>query len=437
MKDLVLQKILTPYLAWCARQIIARHQPLIIGITGSVGKSSTKEAIYCVLKNRFRVRRSLGNLNNEIGLPLTIISESEPKGNWLKWISVLIKGFSQGLARSKKYPRILILEMAVDRPGDMKYLLTLAPCKIGIITNIGVTHLEYFKDVKHILKEKSALVKQVPGDGLAMLNYDDFSLRSLTKTLKKPILSFGFRPGADIRATDLKIGFSPGLGEGVSLAHGVSFRINYKTIFLPIELPNVISKALVYSVLAAITVGVHFNMNLVEIAKNLKDFRPLPGRMQLLRGKRGNIIIDDTYNAAPNSTKASLEILALVKSRKKTVILGDMLELGVLEEPAHKELAKQIYPVASKVILVGKRTANTHKELRKLGFPKDKIFHFRIVSSLIKKLPSLIGKGEVILIKGSQGMRMEKAAEKLIPIKNWKMLTRQDKYWRRKPVKEI
>lgn len=437
MKELLINKLLTPYLAWCARRIIARHKPLIIGVTGSVGKSSTKEAVYWVLKNRFRVRKSQSNLNNQLGLPLTIISETEPKASLYRWAKVLIFSLTLSFFRSRRYPRILVLEMAVDRPKDMEYLLSIVSPKIGIVTNVGITHLEYFRDQKNILKEKTLLLKKLPDNGLAIFNYDDFQLRAFAKKMKQPALSFGFRPGADIRAADLKIAYSPDLGEGVSLAQGISFRAHYKTIYLPLELPHIISSALAYPVLAAIAVGVYLGMNLVEIAKRLKSFRTLPGRVQLLRGKKGNLIIDDAYNSAPASAKAALEVLAMVKSRKKTVIMGDMLELGNREEAAHKELAKLLFPVTGKVILVGKRTGITHRELRSLGFPKDKIFHFRLVTNLTRKLPNLIGKGEVILVKGSQGIRLEKAVEALVARKNWKYLTRQDKYWKRKPVKSV
>jgi len=437
MKQLFINKILIPYLAWCSHRIIAKHRPLVIGVTGSVGKSSTKEALYCVLKNRFRSHRSMGNLNNEIGLPLAIIGEKNPKGNPWNWIMVILEGFSLALKKSRHYPKVLVLEMAVDRPGDMKYLTSIAPPKIGVITSIGLTHLEFFRDEKKILEEKSLLLRNLPPNGLAVLNYDDMRLRSLAKSLKIPVLTYGFRMGADIQASDLKIGYSKDLGEGVNLAKGTGFRVNYKTIFLPIDLPYIISKTQVQSALAAISVGIHMGMNLVEIGKQLKEYRPLPGRMCLIRGKGGNIIIDDTYNSAPSSVKSALEIMALVKSKKKTIILGDMLELGSAEEPAHKELAKLIYPVAGRVILVGKRTAATHKELRRLGFPKDKIFHFRIVDNLVKKLPGLVGKGEVILVKGSQGLRMEKAVEILVFKKERQNLTRQDTYWKKKPVKEV
>jgi len=436
MKETFLNNILIPYLAWCARRIVAKNKPLVIGITGSVGKSSTKEAIYCVLKDRFRVRKSQGNLNNEIGLPLAVIGEADPRGSLLEWLGILIKGFFLALKKAKGYPKILILEMAVDRPGDMKYLVGLAPPKIGVITDIGVTHWEFFSDEKKILQEKAILVKNLPKDGLVVLNFDNAQLRSFAKSHSRPVLTYGFRSGADIQASDLKTGYSADLGEGVNLAKGTSFRVNYKTIFLPIGLPNIISRSQVSSALAAAAVGIHLGMNLVEIGKSLKDYQPLPGRMRLLRGKRGNLIIDDTYNAAPNSVKSALETLALVKSKKKTVILGDMLELGSLEEKSHRDLAKSIYPVASKIILAGERTAATHKELRKLGF-KDKIYHFHLVTNLVPKLPGIIGKGEVILVKGSQGLRMEKAVEKLVVKKELNKLTRQDKYWRRKGVKEV
>jgi len=439
MKDKIIKNILVPFLGWCTRRIIKKHRPKIIGITGSVGKSSTKEMVYHVLKDRLSVRRSPGNLNNELGVPLTVIGESNPQGDILEWLKIIGRGIKLSFIKSKEYPKILILEMGVDRPGDMRYLLSIASCDIGIITNIGVTHLQFFHNVKNILKEKSELVKKLPEDGLAILNYDNFFLRLLKKSSKKPCLTFGLKPRADVKASDVKIGYTKGVGEGMSLAKGTNFKINYKTVFLPVHMPHIISSGQVYAALAAATVGLHLKMNLVEIADSLKKYKPLPGRMRLLGGKGGNIIIDDTYNSAPNSVKSALEVLVLVKSKKKTVILGDMLELGKIEKSAHKEMAKLVYPVANKVVLVGKRTLNTHKELRRLGFPKDKIFHFRMVTSLIKKLPSIVGKGEVILIKGSQGVRLEKAAEKLVksPRSAQKNLVRQSKYWKRKPVIEV
>lgn len=438
MKKFILLKIINPFLAWSAKGVIAKNKPIIIGVTGSVGKSSTKEAIYYVLKNKFPVVRNKGNLNNETGLPLAIISNIDPKGSLIKWLRVFAQSLYLKMVRSKNYPKVLILEMAVDRPGDMQYLNQIAQSNIAVITSIGITHLLYFKNQKQILKEKLEITKPVKKNGLVILNYDDPSLRPLKKTLTKPALTYGFRKGADILATDLKIGYSPELGEGVSLAQGVSFRISYRTIFLPVKLNHIISKAQVYSALAAIAVGIHFGMNLVEITRALKQFRSLPGRMQLIRGKKSCIIIDDTYNAAPNSVKMALEVLALIKSRKKTIILGDMLELGHLEESSHREIARLIHPVSDKIILVGKRTIFTHKELKKLGFPKDKIFHFRLASDLSRKILDIITKGEVILIKGSQGMRMEKIVEALLPKKAKKSkLVRQDKYWKKKGVKEV
>ena len=327
--------------------------------------------------------------------------------------------------------------MAVDRIGDMDYLLSIAQPKIGIITDIGVSHLEFFRDEKQILKEKAKMISQIPAGGIGIINYDNFYLRNFKKVSKTPLFSYGTRQGADVQAEDLKIGYAQGLGEGVSMAQGTSFRVRYKTIYLPVSLPNIISEAQVLSALSAISVGIQLGMNLVEITENLRDFSPLPGRMVLLRGKRGNIIIDDTYNSAPNSAKSALRTMALIKSRKKTVILGDMLELGKIEKSAHKELGKIVFPVADKVILVGERTLETHKELRKLGFPKNKIFHFHTVKNLLPAIGKIIGRGEFILVKGSQGMRMEKVVEKLVPSRYHRLLPRQDKYWKRKGVKKV
>ena len=414
MKKIILEKLLTPYLTWCARRIIQINQPIVVGVTGSVGKSSAKEAIYLVLKTKFSTRRNQGNLNNEIGLPLAVIGDINPKNDLIKWLQTIFRGFLLTLKKSRHYPEILVLEMAVDRPGDMKHLLSIAPCKVGVITSIGVSHLAFFQSEKDIFREKSRIFKNLPQDGLAIVNFDDPFLRGAKTKGKNKVFTFGFRTGADIQATEMKIGYAKEIGEGVSLAQGTSFRVNYNNIFLPVRLPLVISQAQVYSALAAMAVGLYFGMNLVEIATALKKFQSLPGRMRLLRGKKGNIIIDDTYNAAPNSVKMALSTLALIKTKKKTLILGDMLELGSIEEAAHRNLARIIHPVVSKIFLVGERTLNTHRELRRLGFAKDKIFHFKNSTNLAKKIGKIIGSGEVILVKGSQGARMEKIVEKLV-----------------------
>ncbi len=437
MKDFLLNKFLLPLLALVARRILKKNRPLIIGVTGSVGKSSTKEAIYTVLKAKFRVRRSLGNLNNEIGLPLTIISDLEPKKNPISWLKVIKSGFLGFFRSQKNYPEILILEMAVDRPKDMDYLISIASPEIAVVTGIGISHLEFFRKTKNILKEKIKIAKNLGKNGLLVLNYDDPLLRPLKKNSGKPTVAYGFRKGADVLAKDLKIGYNKELGEGISLAKGSSFQISYQTVIMPIRLPHIISKAQIYSALAGIVVGMHLGMNLVEIAATLKNFRPLPGRMNFLRGKNGNLIIDDTYNAAPASVRSALEVLALIKSRKKIVILGDMLELGSISQKEHSALAENLASVADKIILVGKRTLDTHKKLIALGFTRDKILHFRLSTDASKKIGSLVGKGSVILIKGSQGLRMEKIAEKLVNEKELKKLPRQDKSWKNKTVREV
>lgn len=437
MKNFLLNKILLPFLAHIARRVVKKNKPLIVGVTGSIGKSSTKEAIYTVLESKFRVRRSLGNLNNEIGLPLSIISEIEPKKSPLKWLKVAIDALSGYFFAQPNYPEILVLEMAVDRPKDMDYLVSIASPNIAVITGIGISHLEFFKKPKNILKEKIKIAKNLDKKGLLIVNYDDPLLRSIRKSSDKPTIAYGFRKGADVWAKDLKIGYNKELGEGISLAKGSSLQINYRTVIMPVRMPYIISKAQIYSALAGIVVGLHLGMNLVEISGALQKYKSLPGRMRMVRGKNGNLIIDDTYNAAPASVRSALEVLALIKSRKKVVILGDMLELGEISEREHTDLAGDLAAVADKIILVGKRTLATHKKLIGLGFKKDRIIHFKISTDAAPRIEALVGKGAVILVKGSQGLRMEKITERLVLEKELKKLPRQDASWKKKPVKEV
>ncbi len=168
-----LKKLLQLHLAMVAKAILKKYQPDIIGVTGSVGKTTSKDAIYAVLSHKFPARRNVKNYNNEIGLPLTIIGAETGGNSLLGWLSVFAKAAGLLLARDKNYPRILVLEMGVDRVGDMKYLTALAPCKAGVVTSVAPVHLEYFKTLERIAREKSVIVTHLKKDGWAILNGDN------------------------------------------------------------------------------------------------------------------------------------------------------------------------------------------------------------------------------------------------------------------------
>jgi len=428
-------KFLHKILAHFAKRIIKKYNPLIIGITGSVGKSSTKQAIYTVLRDKFDVRCSLKNYNNEIGLPLTIFDSLSPGRNIEGWLKILFR-VSKMLLFRVNYPEILILEMAADHPGDIKYLTNIATPKIGVITAIGLTHTEFFKNINSVTKEKQVLVKNLEKKDWAILNVDDERVEAMSDKTSAQILTFGLSEKANVQATEIKIDQEL-LGEGTCKVKGLTFKINYRGSIVPVFLPNIISQAQIYSVLGAIAVGLTLNLNLIDIIKTFSKYKALPGRLTIIPGIRETLLLDDTYNSSPSAVKISLLSLNKIKiasKAKKWVVLGDMLELGELSTQAHQEIGQEVGKMKPDyLIVVGEEAQKISEGAQNSGFSPEKIFSFSNSLEAGNFLESNISKGDILLIKGSQGIRLEKIVKKLMlkPDQAKKLLVRQDKKWLR------
>ncbi|MFA6184038.1 MAG: UDP-N-acetylmuramoyl-tripeptide--D-alanyl-D-alanine ligase [Parcubacteria group bacterium] len=424
-KIIYLEKVLR----FMAVIILKRHKPKVVGITGSVGKTLTKEAVFLVLKNNFKVRKNEENYNNEIGIPLTIIGAKTGGKNLFKWLVVFLKWIFW-LITPWGYPEILVLEMAVDRPGDMKYLMDFIPLEVGILTNISSSHLEFFKNIKAIAKEKSILVKSISGSGVAILNTDNLFIKEELETIKAKIISYGFTEEADIKVTDVRFNYDE---KGNS--RGLSFKLNFKGKIIPLRLPRIIAKHQLYAALAAVAVGEYFKVNLINALASLENFQSPRGRMNLILGVSGSLIIDDTYNSSPVSALAAIATLDQIKANRKFVILGDMFELGEDSAKGHADVIKTVLEGKfDKLILVGKKMREAVQNL--LGsdnYIKSVLFFDNPVEAgrIVK---NIISEGDLILVKGSQGMRMEKVIEQIMlnPQEAQKILCRQSKAWRKK-----
>jgi len=427
----MMKKIIQKFLKVLAKLIVKKYKPLIIGITGSVGKTSTKEAIFSVLKNRFSVRKSEKNYNNEIGLPLTIIGAESAGKSLFGWLKILWQAKKLILFPLKNYPQILILEMAADRPGDLEYLVSFAPPRISVVTAVAPVHLEFFKSLENIAQEKSVLVKCLPSSGQAILNADDERVYQMKDKTDAKVLTYGFSSRADIMAFDWENDF--GVLESKELI-GVRFKINYKGKIIPVFLPYVLGKQQTYAALAAIGVGLSLKMNLIEIVESLKEYNPPPGRMRLIAGVKRTLIIDDSYNASPLAVIMALDVLKKIPSKgRKFVVLGDMLELGSYSTKAHFEVGEKVASLdPDYLVAVGENAKNIIEGARKQGMPLEKIFHFFQSDDAAKFLKNIIQSGDVILVKGSQRMRMEKIVKELMayPEKARELLVRQGKGWR-------
>lgn len=422
-------KILQSVLRLLAKAVLWRRKPRIVGVTGSVGKSSAKEAIFAVLSSKFRVRRNEKNYNNEIGLPLTIIGAKSGGRSLLGWIKVFFR-WLWALLGAEKYPEILILEMGVDRPGDMDYLLSFIRPETGVMTNISSSHIEYFKTLDNIAREKGKLIEALPKEGAAILNNDDDLVLGLREKAQAPVFTFGFGEFADVSASNV----APIYENNVPC--GITFKLSYEGSILPMRLPGIIAPHLVYAALAAVAVGLQFKLHLVEIAEALKNFRSLPGRMGLVEGIKNSLIIDDSYNASPASTISALEVMENFEVQRKIAVLGDMLELGEESEEDHEKVAAKVFAMkADKFLAVGDRMAAAAGKMRPRGFSEENVLLFPDPESAGRALQNIIRPGDVVLVKGSQGMRMEKIVEEVMrePQKAGELLCRQSSEWLKKP----
>ncbi len=424
-----MKKIIQLKLKFLAKIILAKYKPEIVGVTGSVGKTGTKEAIYTVLSYRFKVRRSIKNYNNELGVPLTVIGAEAPGRSLWAWLRIFLRAGRLIIRKDKNYPKILVLEMGVDRPGDMDYLLSIVKCRVGVITSIGSSHLEFFKSFRGIQKEKRKIIEKINKGGWAVLNYDDKSVREFSQKSTNKVLSYGFEEKADVRAQNLVFKFEEdGDIEDMS---GISFKLNYEGSVVPITLPRTIGYSAIYAALAGAAVGIGYNMNLVEISRALKDFYLPPGRMNLIKGIKHTLIIDDTYNASPQSTNSALEFIRKIdlgEKGRKWAILGDMMELGSYTEKGHLLVGKEVFESGFDIlVVVGERALDIARAAREAGMRKEDIFNFDASPEAGRFVQERMEEGDLLFIKGSQKVRMEKIVKEIMadPLNAPNLLVRQ------------
>jgi len=420
MKNLFKRNLIA-LLGWLAKKMIKKHQPEIIGITGSMGKTSCKEAVKLVLGSKYQVLAPERSYNTEIGLPLTVFAEKVPVKIYslLGWLLLILRCFSK-LIFWQNYPKILILEMGADKPGDIGYLTNLAKPHISIVTSVAPTHLLRFKTVEEVAQEKSVIIQCLNKDDFALLNIDDEQVRKMASKTQAKVIFYGFNPQADLVVLDLNQKFPQ-----------ITFRLKYQNEEACFKL-NLLADYLVYSLLPAIACGIIYGFSLPEIARILKDYRPPKGRMNLIEGVNQSLIIDDSYNSNPQAALAALEVLAKFEGRK-IAALGTMNELGEYEEEGHRLVGQKVAEVADLLITVGEPARKyLASEANKSGLPASSIFCFKDSLSAGEFLRSRLEKGDVVLVKGSQNnVRMEWLVEKIMahPEEAASFLVRQGPEW--------
>lgn len=346
-----------------------------IGITGSVGKSSTKELIAAVLRQRFVTLKSQGNLNNEIGLPLTLLQLDET------------------IERA-------VLEMGMYALGEITTLCEIAQPRIGVVTNVGPTHLERLGTIERIAQAKSELAQALPHDGWAILNGDDLRVLAMRAQTRARVFVYGLDARCDLWADQIT---SFGL-------EGIAFTLHYGGENLRVRIP-LLGQHSVHTALAAASVGIVENLSWEEILRGLRD-EAAQLRLIAVPAENGATILDDTYNASPSSSLAALNLLAELDGRKLAV-LGDMSELGTEEARGHQIVGGRAAQVVDTLIAVGARGKWIGEAARAAGLAAERIFFAADNARAIEMLRALMRAGDVILVKGSRGMRMEEIVNAL------------------------
>ena len=425
MRQLVIKK-LEVLLKLLARLTLRKYKPFVIGVTGSVGKTSAKSAIFTVLKTTVTTRMAGGNLNNELGMPLAILGDYETSGGPLFWLRVILKSF-RALVWKSNYPKVLVLEYAADRPGDMDYLLSIVKPNVAIVTAVGnlPVHVEFYSGPEAVAKEKSKLVKSLAVDGVAVLNIDDPFVAEMKSLSKGKIMTYGFSDGANLKITNFinRSEFGRPLG--------ISFKLETPDNFVPVKIEEIFGKSQAYAAASAAACGLIKGINLVKISEALGQYKGEPGRCKLISGVKNTSIIDDTYNSSPLATEAALEIMRDLSAPRKVAVLGDMAELGKYSTYAHEEIGRQIPGTANVLITVGDKAKFIAEGAMKAGFTKKNIYSLSDAEEAKNKIQDILESRDLVLVKGSQSMRMEKIVLEIMaePDKASGLLVRQYGKW--------
>jgi UDP-N-acetylmuramyl pentapeptide synthase len=424
------KKIIVTILKLEARAVIYRHKPKIVAITGSVGKTSTKDAIFECLRKQYSTRKSQKSFNSEIGLPLTILGLPNAWNNPFGWVKNILLGFF--VIFKNKYPEWLVLEIGIDRPGDMQKVAEWLKTDIVVITKFSKVpvHVEFFNSPEEVMREKSLLVSTLKSEGILILNKDDEDVFALKEKAKKRNFSFGFDESADIKASNYEILF-----DADEKILGLIFRADYEGSSIPVRIIGSIGKSQVYSALAAISVGAALGINAVSISESLTSYIPAAGRMRVIKGIKESQIIDDTYNASPVAVEAALDTTSSIKAIRRIAVLGDMMELGKFSTEEHKKVGKKVAETVDYFIAVGIRMRYAAEAAMSHGMSEKNILQFDTAEEAGAYFQNLIREGDLVLVKGSQSTRMEKVVEEIMnnPTEKDNLLVRQDEEWSKRP----
>lgn len=423
-----MRKILLIILTLEAQLVLLKYKPRVIAITGNVGKTTTKDAVFAIVGSQKHARKAIKGYNSEFGVPLTILGCESGWNDPFKWIGVIVEGIRL-LVTNQKYPDWLIVEVGADRPGDIARISRWLRPEVAVITAVPEVpvHIEFFGSPDAILKEKKAIVEYIRPGGKLVLNGDDARVRSIKSENRALSVTFGLND-ADYVGSHVDIAYED------KKPAGVHFRVEKEGASVPVMIQGALGIPRVYAALAALAVGDAIGIDIATGAQALADLEPTPGRLRILKGVNDSVIIDDTYNSSPVAALVALDLIKDIKTKgKKIAILGDMLELGKHSTEAHKDVGIRAAACIDMLITVGFRSRVTGEAAIDEGLSQRKVHEYEFGESerAGEELQKRLKAGDIVLVKGSQSMRMEKTVQEIMadPLRAPSLLVRQDEEW--------
>ncbi len=415
--------IIASILAVLARAIIAKYKPKIVMVTGSVGKTSTKDAVAAALAPSFDVRASEKSYNSEFGVPLTIIGAGNPWFDVIAWLRVIEEAllliFTKGV-----YPELLVLEVGADRPNDLKQILKIATPDAVVVTRLPdiPVHVEAYASAEAVREEEFAPAYALAPNAPLVICEDDMHSVRLASRLETHVVSFGFSKDADVHLSGVSVDEKDGALCGMKVSAVVTGSPYVLTV------AGALGRSQIFAPAAALALSEALGLDRAKTLEGLAKYVPPAGRARILKGKNHTTLIDDTYNASPAAVEEILQSLAFIDAKRKVAVLGDMLELGRYSVEQHERIGALAATHADVVVAVGIRARAVAEAARKAG--KQEVYEYTDSKTAATELLSHLHEGDLVLIKGSQSIRMERIVAALLEDpKDSVNLVRQEKEW--------
>jgi UDP-N-acetylmuramoyl-tripeptide--D-alanyl-D-alanine ligase len=434
-----LQRSLESYLASCVSRAIRREKPLVVAVAGSVGKSSTKTAVGIALgalEAGSGVVMTEKNYNNELGVPLTVFGASMPGRSPFKWMSLLMKATMTSLGISKLRAKTFVLELGTDHPGDLPKLMKMVEPTVGVLTAIGAEHTEYFGTIEAVAEEEGSVIRMLPEDGVAVVNGDDERVLHQSSSVEGKVVSFGLSEAATTRI----LRADPIIDEEDPSKSGLEITIARYGSRWQFRLAGTVGRPHAFAAAAAVSVvGALDQDDALAIQRLKASYHGMAGRMRLLEGIKKTWLIDDTYNSSPLAALSALRDLTsfpVAEGGRRIAVMGDMLELGALAQESHEEVGRAAAEAGiDMLVLCGTLAHATARSAIAAGMSEDRVIVFPKSEDAGMFIQERLKQNDVVLIKGSQGIRMERVTKELMarPDLAETLLVRHTKDWLARP----